>query len=39
MQIWQIKSGRFVEISVQVSESKPLFLLCVDLSIHVIYVG
>ena len=28
-----------VEISAQVSESKPLFLLCVDLSIHVIYVG
>ena len=28
-----------VEISAQVSESKLLFLLCVNLSTHVIYVG
>ena len=31
--------GLSVEISAQVSESKLLFLLCVDLSTHVIYVG
>ena len=29
----------FFEISAQVSESKLLFLLCVDLSAHVSYVG